>query len=75
MTKQVGVAVYETVRSLVDGRFQAGVRVFGLEAGGVDYVYDEHNRGLVPAEARERVEALRREVVAGRIEVPAEVRR
>ena len=75
MTKQVDVAVYEIVRSLVERRFRGWVRVFGLEAHGVDYVYDEHNRGLIPPGVRERVEALRQEIIAGRISVPSEVKR
>jgi basic membrane protein A and related proteins len=74
MTKQVDVAVFETIRSLVENRFQSGVRIFGLDSGGVDYVYDDHNRALIPADMRARVEALRQDVIAGRIVVPEEAK-
>jgi len=72
MTKQVDVAVFDAAREVVEGRFRGGLRVFGLAENGVDYVYDEHNRALFPPGARERVEALRRAIVEGKIVVPSE---
>ena len=36
-----------------------------------DYIYDDHNRGLIPDSVRARVEALRAEIIAGRIKVPS----
>jgi basic membrane protein A len=75
MTKQLDVAVFETVREVVEGRFQGGMRVFGLAEQGVDYVYDEHNRALLPPGAREQVEALRKKIIAKEIVVPSERKR
>lgn len=72
MTKQVDVSVYEVIRSVQEGRFTPGVRVFGLAEGGVDYAYDEPRRNMISKRVRERVEALRREIIAGRITVEAE---
>jgi basic membrane protein A and related proteins len=72
MTKQVDVAVFDTVKAVLEGRFEGGVRVWGLERGGVDYVYDQHNRGLIGETTRARVEVLRSEIVAGKIRVPWE---
>lgn len=74
MTKKVEVTVYDAVRDLVAGRFRGGTRLFDLASDGVDYVYDERNRALIPSSVRERVEGLRREIVAGRILVPSEVK-
>jgi basic membrane protein A len=67
MIKRVDVAVFDTVKAVLDGRFRGGVRTFGLAEGGIDYVYDEHNRDLVGPAARARAEALRAEIVAGRL--------
>jgi basic membrane protein A len=72
MTKQVDVAVFETVRALRDGAFEGGVRTFGLLEKGVDYVYDEHNRRFIPEEVRAQVEALRARIMAGEIKAPNE---
>jgi basic membrane protein A len=50
------------------------VRAFGLKENGVDYVYDAHNRGLIPETVRARVEELRRRIIRGEIAVPSERR-
>jgi basic membrane protein A len=70
MVKGVDVAVYDTIHDLTQGRFTPGVRSFGLAEGGVGYVYDDHNRGLIPDDVRARVEALKADIIAGRIQVP-----
>jgi basic membrane protein A len=70
MTKKVDVAVFDIVDEVVAGRFRGGLRVFGLAEGGVDYVWDDHNRPLLPDGARDRVEGLRREIIEGRVDVP-----
>lgn len=71
MTKQVDVAVFEAVRRLRDGAWQGGVLQLGLKEGGVDYVFDEHNFALIGSSVRERVEQLRKEIIAGKIKVPS----
>jgi basic membrane protein A len=52
-----------------EGKFNGGVYSFGLAEGGVGYVYDEHNRALIPDEVHARVEDLRRQIIEGRIHV------
>lgn len=70
MVKGVDVAVYEASRWVKEGRFKGGIYQLGLKEGGVGYVYDEHNRALIPPDVRARVEQLRQEIIAGRIKVP-----
>jgi len=70
MVKRVDEAVFKAVRSVQDGTFKGGIFQLGLAEHGVDYVYDEHNRSMIPDSVRARVEALRAEIVAGRIKVP-----
>ncbi len=72
MTKQVDVSVFEVIRALQAGKWNGGLRVFGLKENGVDYVYDEPGRGMISKEARARVEALRQDIIAGRITVHTE---
>ncbi len=72
MLKQVDVSVFEVIRELQAGRFSGGLRIFGLKDGGVDYAYDEPRRGMIPPAVRARVEALRQEIIAGRITVRTE---
>jgi basic membrane protein A len=71
MIKKVDVAVFETVRDLVEGRFHGGVREFGLAEDGVGFVYDEHNEDRIPGEVIDRLAEIRKGIVAGEIEVPS----
>ncbi|MDM7915484.1 MAG: BMP family ABC transporter substrate-binding protein [Candidatus Eisenbacteria bacterium] len=72
MIKRVDVAVFETIRAAKEGRFPGGeVQVMGLENGAIDYVYDEANQKWITPEIHDRVEGLKREILAGTIEVPS----
>jgi basic membrane protein A len=72
MVKRVDVAVFDEITAVKDGKFQGGVRTFDLASGGVDYVYDEHNKALIPDEVHAKIEELRKQIVAGKIQVPSE---
>lgn len=72
MVKRVDVAVFDTIKSVKDGRFKPGVQTFDLASGGVDYVYDENNKALIPDAARAKVEELRGKIEHGEIKVPYE---
>jgi len=56
MVKRVDNAVYQIVSDVKNGKFNAGLHVFGLESDGVGYVVDEHNRDLLHALVAPRVE-------------------
>ena len=71
MVKRVDNAVYDAILRVKENRFTGGIYNFGLAEDGVGYVYDEHNRALIPDAVRARVEALKAEIVAGRIAVPS----
>jgi basic membrane protein A len=71
MVKGVDQAVYDAIRLVRDGTFRGGIFELGVKEKGVDYIYDENNRSLIPDSVRARVEALRQEIIAGRIDVPS----
>ena len=71
MVKGVDNVVFDAIQRTRDGTFRGGVHEFGLREGGVSYVYDEHNRALIPDAVRARLEQLRGEIIAGRIQVPS----
>ena len=71
MVKGVDAAVYDAIKLAKEHRFKGGINQFGLGQNGVGYVYDANNRALIPDSVRTRVEELRREIIAGRIRVPA----
>ncbi|MGH7664818.1 MAG: BMP family lipoprotein [Gemmatimonadaceae bacterium] len=71
MVKGVDNAVYNAIRRVTEGTFEGGISQFGLADDGVGYVYDANNRALIPDGVHERIEQLRRGIIAGRIEVPS----
>jgi basic membrane protein A and related proteins len=71
MVKGVDNAVYDAIKRVKEQRFQGGIYEYGLGEGGVGYVFNSSNDKLIPADVRARVEALKNEIVAGRIKVPS----
>jgi basic membrane protein A len=70
MIKRGDVAVYETIKAVLDHRFKGGAQVFGLSDQGVDYVHEGPHAEGIPDDVKAKVEALRAEVVSGKIKVP-----
>ena len=71
MVKGVDAAVFDVIKRVKDGTFKGGIYTFGLAQNGVRYVYDEHNRNLIPDSVHTRLEQIRRDIIAGRIKVPS----
>jgi basic membrane protein A len=71
MVKRVDNAVYDAIKRVREKTFTGGIYQYGLAEDGVGYVYDEHNKALIPDAVRARLEALKAEIVAGRIAVPS----
>src|SRR5690348_3700543 len=71
MVKRVDQAVFDQIRRAKGGTFEGGIFEYGLAEAGVGYVYDGHNRALIPDSVHARVEEIRRDIIAGRITVPA----
>ncbi len=74
MTKNIDVAVLESVRSLVQGNFTGGLKTFGLRENGVGFVYNDRNRKMIPAGIYEKVLTLRAKIIAGELAVPKTTR-
>ncbi|HEX8790734.1 MAG TPA: BMP family ABC transporter substrate-binding protein [Polyangiaceae bacterium] len=72
MVKRADVTVFDTIRSVMDGRFEGGMHVFGVKDGAIDYVHDGPHATLLPHEVVLRVEQLREGIATGHIVVPSE---
>ena len=71
MIKVVDVAVFEVIKEVKDGTFKGGrVEQFGLKSKGVDYVYSDKNRNMIPDEVHAKVEAIRQDIIDGKIIIP-----
>jgi basic membrane protein A and related proteins len=65
MVKRVDVAVYSVLKA-----FKPGAQQLGLKEDGVVLAIDQHNDKLVNPERRKRLDALRADIVAGKVKVP-----
>ena len=70
--KGVKISVYETIKSVQEGKFSGGLKDYGLKAGGVEYIVDDVNRELLSDEILKQVEAFKAKIIAGDIVVPHE---
>ena len=43
------------------------MKYFGLKSKGVDYVYSDKNKNMIPDDVRTKVEAIRQEIIDGKI--------
>ncbi len=71
MVKRVDNAVYDAIDRVKAKKFHGGIIQFGLAEDGVGYVYDAHNRALIPSQVHDRLEQLKADIVAGRLQVPS----
>jgi basic membrane protein A len=72
MVKRVDTSVFETIKAVKDGRFEGGIRTFGVADDGVKWVYDDHNKALIPEAVKARVDSLQALIVSGKIVAPTE---
>ena len=69
MLKRVDVAAYNTFKTALDGTWKPGIQVLGLAEDGVGWALDEHNRDLVSAAMKGKVEQARADILASKITV------
>jgi basic membrane protein A and related proteins len=70
MIKNVDQSVFRSIQSATEGTWKGGVVEMGLREGGVGYIYDEHNRNLIPPEVKARLDDIQQRIISGRILVP-----
>ena len=70
MTKRVDVAVFDTIRALLQASWKPGPQVFGLREGGVGYALNAYNKELLSPYVP-KLEALKKEITTGKIKAPA----
>ncbi len=69
MVKRIDNAVYQIIQDRVNGKFAAGIHVYGLEDGGIGYAMDQFNAGLIPDAVIAEVEAAKAKIIRGEIKV------
>ena len=54
---------------MLDGKFDGGFHVFGLDKDGVAYAMDDNNKALIPPDVINNVEAAKQKIIDGKIKV------
>lgn len=67
MIKRVDVGVFDFIKSVKDGNFKAGEKVFDLKAGGVDYA----TTGGKIDDIKDKLDGYKQKIISGEIKVPA----
>ena len=70
MLKRVDVVAATAIRDSIAGNFTGGWQELGLLENAVGYAVDEYNEALIPQEVRDQLEAVRQDIMAGRLSVP-----
>ena len=69
MVKHVDVAVYDVIRSVVEGNFQAGLHQYGLKEGGVGYAVNDKNKAMIE-DIVPQLDEIKEKIISGEIQVP-----
>jgi basic membrane protein A len=69
MLKKVDVAVYETIKTVVDGTFQGGQKVFGIDNGGVGLAPFHGLESVVPQSVKEQVGQFETKLKSGELKI------
>jgi len=67
--KKIDVAVFNTVKDIVDGKFAGGTAVYTIKDGGVDIAPFHDLDSKVSAELKAEVEAVKADLISGAITV------
>ncbi|MGL4687777.1 MAG: BMP family lipoprotein, partial [Fusobacteriaceae bacterium] len=69
MVKNVDVAVFDTVKSVIDGTFTSGVYNFGIKENGVGTTDYRNTKEVIGAENLARIEEIKKKITSGEIVV------
>jgi basic membrane protein A len=71
MVKGVDAVVYDQIGRVRDNTFHGGIFEYGLAENGVGWIYDARNAPLIPDSVKSRLDALKAQIIAGKITVPS----
>ncbi|MEJ2640927.1 MAG: BMP family ABC transporter substrate-binding protein [Desulfosarcinaceae bacterium] len=69
MMKRLDETTFQEIDRIVKGRFQAGVKNYGLKAGGIGLTKMKYTRHLISDAVRARLDVRKKEIIAGKIRV------
>lgn len=69
MLKRIDNSVFSVIKDETEKSFKGGVHIYGLDNEGIGYALDKYNEALIPKPVLEKVEAAKKEIIAGKIKV------
>ncbi|HEY5535385.1 MAG TPA: BMP family ABC transporter substrate-binding protein [Ignavibacteria bacterium] len=69
MIKLVDEVIFQTIKDYSENKFIGGVKTLGLKEKGVDYIYDNNNKNLIPEDVRKKVEDIKSKIISGDIKI------
>ena len=69
MLKRVDSAVFQTIKSFKEGKFESGIRMHGLKNSGIDWALDENNEKLFSKEDIKKINDVKKDIISGKIKV------
>jgi basic membrane protein A len=69
MLKRGDNAIYDSFMAVKNGSWKAGVQNKGIKDGGVDWALDADNRKLISTELEKKINAVRADIVSGKVKV------
>lgn len=69
--KHVDIAVFDGIKSVVNGDFKAGTVVLTLKDGGVGLSPMTYTKDLVPASVLNQIDVLKKDIIEGKLVVPS----
>lgn len=69
LVKRVDIAVYDSLKTSYQRRWNPGIKYLGIREGALDYAVDEHNKDLITEALIEQVATAKERIINGMIEV------
>lgn len=69
MVKRVDIAVYDTLKTSYEGKWNPGIKYLGIREGALDYAVDNNNRNLISEKLIEDVAMAKERIISGVIDV------
>ncbi len=69
MVKRVDIAVYDSLKTSFEGKWNPGIKYLGIREGALDYAVDNNNRKLISEQLIEEVAMAKERIMNGAITV------
>jgi basic membrane protein A len=70
LEKKVDIEVYNSIQSVVLGKFSPGVMTYGLQDGGIDWAFDKYNKALFTKHDITTINTIKKNILENKISVP-----